>query len=255
MTAAATLLGDPRCGPPWIVTAEHASPTLPLPLAPADAGWLQTHWGWDPGVAAIAQALVPALPAAAVLATFSRLWIDANREPSDPFAARRVVEDHPLSWNAGLDAVGHAARVAGWHAPYHAAIDATIVAAKQARPDDRPPWLLSLHSFTPSLGASPRWMEFGVLFDRYDGLAMGLATALRDEGAVVAANAPYSAKDGLNYSPRIHGSRHAIPYLELEVRQDLVADDASTARVAALVGRALARLRQSWDAAGRVPAP
>ena len=80
-----------------------------------------------------------------------------------------------------------------------------------------------MHSFTPVLHEEAREMEIGVLFDDHADLAYELFELLADAGFLVALNAPYSGKAGLMYSPWRHGRAHGIPYLELEIRQDLVA--------------------------------
>ena len=53
------------------------------------------------------------------------------------------------------------------------------------------------------------------------------------------ANAPYSGKDGLIYSAARHGNAAGIPYLEIELRQDLIASERSARAIAGRVARAL----------------
>ena len=65
-------------------------------------------------------------------------------------------------------------------------------------------------------------MEAGVLYDDHDALAETWAEAIGQAGVIVAKNEPYSGKAGLIYSAKCHGDRHGLPYLELELRQDLI---------------------------------
>ena len=57
-----------------------------------------------------------------------------------------------------------------------------------------------------------------------DGPAEALLSALRAVYPAVAANEPWSGKDGLIYSAERHAHRHGRIALELEVRQDLATD-------------------------------
>ena len=86
------------------------------------------------------------------------------------------------------------------------------------------PTLLSIHTFTPIYEGQVRQVELGVLFDTDDGPAEALLSALRAVYPAVAANEPWSGKDGLIYSAERHAHRHGRIALELEVRQDLATD-------------------------------
>ena len=78
-----------------------------------------------------------------------------------------------------------------------------------------------------------------MLFDAYDDVAERMVHALRAEGLRTEANEPYSGKIGLIYSANRHGTQHDVPYLELEIRQDLIAAERSARRVAQRVFHAL----------------
>ena len=242
------LVGDLDRVVPWVVTAEHASAALPWPLraSPADAATLASHWAFDLGVAEVVEELVEALPALGILSMVSRLVIDANRAPDHGDAIRRIADDHALSFNLDVDEAEHARRVATYHVPYHDAIDA-LARAQQRRARDDELRILSVHSFTPVLGVKPRWMEAGVLFDRHDALAERLADALRAQGFATALNEPYSGKDELIYAANRHGHSTGLRYLELELRQDLLATPDQCRDVARRVAVALRALAPFED--------
>ena len=101
--------------------------------------------------------------------------------------------------------------------------------------------LCSVHSFTPLYLGRTRPMEVGVLFDVHHEHAWRLEGALAEQGFESALNAPYSGLDGLIYSAQRHGRTHDLPYLELEVRQDLI-DSAEKAQ--AIAPRLSAALRE-----------
>ncbi len=248
------ILGEREAPVRWLLTVEHASKAVPAPLHihAADAAILDTHWGHDIGAEPVAAELCRLLPALAVVARFSRLVIDANRDPHDATAIRCHAEGVTLSFNqpfadpalewaqTAMARAEHTRRFTGLHAPYHDAIDAEV-AAQIAHAERRAPLrILSLHTFTPVLGAGDRWMEVGVLYDDHEPEALALARGLEAAGLRTALNEPYSGRQGLIYSPQRHGRRFDVPYLELELRQDLLADAAGCARVAQQVAAALA---------------
>lgn len=224
--------GTPSAGG-MLFTCEHASNRVPSPwrLRPADRRLLATHWGYDLGARPLTLELARLARGGAVLTRFSRLLVDPNRDPADPTAVLRECDDGAPSFNRSLDVP---ARVARFHAPFHAAVDHAV----RRR---RPRFLCSIHTFTPVFRGRARPMEVGVLFDRHDDLAEGLLRALADEGLRAEANAPYSGKDGLIYSAQRHGGGHGVPYLELEIRQDLVATDRAARRLARRLWSALRR--------------
>jgi predicted N-formylglutamate amidohydrolase len=82
-------------------------------------------------------------------------------------------------------------------------------------------------------------MEVGVLYDAHEAHAHALAARLETEGFAVAHNEPYSGHAGLTYAASRHGRAHGVPYLELEVRSDLIASAGRVAEVATRIARAL----------------
>lgn len=255
MTMAFEVLGAAPERARLLLTVEHASNAVPAPLtsSAADAPWLQTHWGWDIGIADVTRALLDLLPARAVLAGFSRLVIDANRPPDHGDLCRLEAEGHALSFNRGLSAEEVARRVTSLHAPYHEAIDAELAALRRERSEGEPPlFLLSMHSFTPVFGVDARWMEAGVLFDDHEPLAETFADALAAQGLRTAKNEPYSGRAGLIYAAQRHGRAHDVAHLELELRQDRIATAASARAMALSVARALVALPMLHDI--RIPA-
>lgn len=216
-------------GPPDAVvalTCEHASDRFPAPhaLDDDDVRLAGTHWAVDLGARALTLDLATALPAPAVLATCSRLVVDVNRDLDSPTLFRDVADGAPIRLNTGLSAADREERVRRFYEPYHAAVDAMLVAC-------RAPLVFAVHSFTHEYEGQPRAMELGVLFDREDGLGLALTAHLAAAGFVTEANEPWSGKAGLIYSAERHARAHDRVALELEVRQDLAVDPAYRARL------------------------
>ena len=226
---------------PLVLTCEHASAEVPAPLRVSDGDrpWLQTHWGVDIGAADVTRALSAALDAPSVLGVASRLVLDLNRSPRDPSLVRCEVEGHPLAFNNSLDETAIQERLALIHTPYHAAVEA-LLRARLAQPGHV--LLLSIHSFTPSYMGTQRDVEVGVLFDDHELLARGLAQDLAAVGWDTRLNEPWSGREGLIYAASRHGRAHDCPYLELEVRQDLIATRADAESVAERLVQPLLRV-------------
>ncbi len=222
---------------PLLLTCEHASARLPSPLESSgdDRPWMQTHWAWDLGAEALCRELSERLGGRAVAARFSRLVCDANRPCEHPDWIRESVEGHALSFNRGLTSGERARRRETCWVPYHRAIDEQLRA-------ERPALMVAMHSFTPVWKGRGRPMEIGVLYDDHEPLALALADALSRAGSTVALNAPYSGFDGLMYAASRHGKAHKVPYLELEIRQDRLADPAGIAQLGQRIAGALAGL-------------
>jgi len=228
---------------PLVVTCEHASNRVPAPLrvAAADRPYLESHWGWDIGAAAVARRLVEATGSVGVLAGFSRLVCDANRVWEAPGCIVEEVGGHRLTFNRDLDLVERQRRKDRCHDAFHGAVDDLVQARVQTGGDLG---LLSIHSFTPELGDEVRTMEAGVLFDDHSATASRLRGALEAEGVATALNEPYTGADGeLIYSAARHGGGHGLAYLELELRQDLIDTPAGADAMALRLVRALDRVR------------
>ncbi len=224
LESAFELIGKPDVPGPFVFTCEHASNRVPIHLAPTDSDkeLLAQHWGWDIGTATVVHELVAALGGQAILGGYSRLVIDLNRDPRSPDLFVTEAEGHAIDFNQGLDPDERQARRSQLFEPYHEAIeDALTTRQSLAGP---PAMLLSIHSFTPVIQGKRRHLEVGVLFDHHDEFGETLATAIEGAGFDTRLNEPYTGKppQGLIYSAGSHGASQDVPYLELEIRQDLL---------------------------------
>lgn len=217
---------------PVFITCEHASEAFPAPsvLPEADAWLAGTHWAFDLGAEAIVRDLASTLDAPAVLAAFSRLVCDPNRDEHEPTLFRDVAEGRSVTLNEDLGVAERERRLAAFHRPFHEAVDRALASSEATI-------LLSIHTFTPVYEGNSRAMEIGVLFDEEEQLADDIAHVLREAGFVVAMNEPYSGRDGLIYSAARHAAAHGKRALELEVRQDLAVSATFRARLVPVLAR------------------
>jgi predicted N-formylglutamate amidohydrolase len=236
--------------PPWRIEQTHGA--SPFFLLCDHAGWRipralgslglsdaerQRHIAWDIGAAAVALQLAEALDATVILQRYSRLVIDCNRPAASPQSILGISERTPIPGNQALSAADAARREREIFAPYHACIRAALE-ARRAR--GQPTLLLAMHSFTPVYLGEVRPWHVGVLYHRDARMAQRLAAALRSEpGLVVGDNQPYAVGDDTDVAIPEYGERGGLPHVELEIRQDLIADEAGQQQWAQRLARLL----------------
>ena len=224
---------------PVVLCCEHAGNALPDGLQWGEDAWLSDdHWAWDPGAALATRELAERLQTRAVLSRVSRLVIDANRPLYSETLFRTHADGRLIQLNAGLTDRDRGARVAEWWVPYHAALGSMCADAARRDADI----LLSMHSFNPIYEGDVREVELGVLFDEEEALGQAMLDALAPSGLVLRANEPWSGKGGMMFSCWTHARRHGLRALELEIRNDLLADPERRAFILDHIVRALAEV-------------
>ena len=228
-------------GSPFLLAADHAGKRLPRRLGDLgiSAAELARHIGWDIGIWGVTTRLADALGTLAIGQGYSRLAIDCNRHPDWASAVPEVSESTAIPGNAGLSAAERAARVAEIHVPYHEALAATVRARLAA---GGPLLFVAMHSFTPVYKGVARPWHAGVLHDVDDARSRPLADAMlgllrAEPGLVVGDNEPYVLAATSDHSVPRHAQANGVRYLELEIRQDLIADEAGQAKWAARLAR------------------
>jgi predicted N-formylglutamate amidohydrolase len=232
---------------PLLIACDHASNRVPtalgnLGLAQSE---IERHIGWDIGAATVAAALAERLDAPTILAGYSRLVIDCNRDPDDSTSIPEMSDGTPIPGNRGLSASERAARKRAIFDPYHAEIEGWL---KRQAARNVVPALLSVHSFTPVMGGKARPWHVGILWDSDPRIPVPLIEALRRErDLIVGDNEPYSARIPQGYTVRHHAASEGLPHAAIELRQDLVAEDSAAARWAERLAAALAPILARRD--------
>jgi len=208
----------------FMLVCDHAGRALPRRLG--DLGMtareLATHVAWDIGIAGVGRALSARLDAFLILQTYSRLVIDANRPPGSPQSIVTLSERTRVPGNDGVSRADAESREREVFRPYHDRIRAELDRRTQAK---RASVLIALHSFTPRFMDSERAWHAGVLYNRDPRLGRALLALLRAEaGLVVGDNEPYALGDATDYTIVTHGEQRGLPHVEIEIRQDLIAE-------------------------------
>ncbi len=245
----AVMVARAEGGGDYFITCEHSGRAIPrrlgdLGVAPAD---LTRHIAWDIGVAGVGRALSAALDATLVTQTYSRLVIDCNRTPETPQSILSLSEETEIPGNRDVTAAEVAARAREVFHPYHDRIAALLDRRAAA---GRASILVALHSYTPVYHGETRPWHIGILYNRDDRLARVLLDLLAGEtDLIVGDNKPYFVDDSTDYTIPVHGERRGIPHVEIEIRQDLIADAAGQADWAARLTRLFQAARDQLAAA------
>lgn len=228
---------------PFLLLGDHAGLAIPRRLARLglSEAELSRHIACDIGVEGLGVRLARRLDAAFVRQTYSRLVIDCNRALQAEGSIATLSDGAVIPGNQTLDTAMRQARAAEIFTPYH-----DHIAGLLAERTDRT-FIVSLHSFTPRLGDEVRPWLYGVLHRQDSALSRAVLAELRRrlDASKVGDNAPY-VMDEIDFTVPHHADPRGLDYLELEVRQDLIADEAGRGEVAQFVAdvleSALARL-------------
>jgi predicted N-formylglutamate amidohydrolase len=235
----------------FIVLADHAGARIPRQLAdlglpPAE---LKRHIAWDIGVLGVARQVAASLEAPLLAQNYSRLVIDCNRNPKVASSIPHVSETREIPGNRNLTQAETAARRTEIFDPYHRRITEIIdarIASGQAT------FIVAQHTMTDVYNGVRREMHAAVLYNRdrrFAGLVLDMLR--REAGLNIADNEPYFVSDETDYTIPHHAEARALPYVEIEVRQDLVSDAAGETAWGTRIARALEDAEREFVAAGR----
>ena len=223
----------------FVIVADHAGRRIPRRLNDLGlpAPELLRHIAWDIGALGVARQVAAALDAPLIAQVYSRLVIDCNRDPKVATSIPRMSEYVEIPGNQAISATEAARRRAEIFDPYHERIR-MLLDARAAR--KQPTVLVAQHTMTDSYKGARREMHAAVLYNRdrrFAGLVLDMLR--REDGLVVADNEPYFVSDETDYTIPHHGEARGLPHVEIEIRQDLVSDEAGQSAWAQRIARAL----------------
>jgi predicted N-formylglutamate amidohydrolase len=204
-----------------LLTCEHGGNRIPDAYAALFRGAedvLASHRGWDLGALTLARLLARKLDRPLLAVTWSRLFVEANRAPTNRRIWSKFTKDLPKAERDGI--------LARWWRPHRQAVE-DAVAADIAR--GQHVVHVAVHSFTPELDGVVRNADIGFLYDsrrkREADLCRRWAAILRrlDPSLRVRYNYPYGgAADGLTTWMRRRHPQTRYLGVELEINQALV---------------------------------
>ncbi len=216
---------NPGARSPFLLVGDHAGRLIPHSLKSLGlSAELDRHIAWDIGVAGLARHLAADLNACFIGQAYSRLVIDCNRAPGSAQSIPKESDGTFIPGNAALSRRDRQARVDEIYRPYQEAISLELQARREA---GLATILIALHSFTPVFQNVVRPWRFGVLHhgdSHFSKAVLAAMTAVL--GAAVGDNQPY-AMDETDHTVPLHQGEGLLDYLELEVRQDLIGDEAA----------------------------
>ncbi|PAY07130.1 N-formylglutamate amidohydrolase [Bradyrhizobium sp. UFLA03-84] len=233
---------------PFLFTCDHYGRLIPSPLG--DLGLpeseLVRHIAWDIGIAGVATQLSDLLGAHLIAQRYSRLVIDCNRPPHVASSVPLISEATTVPGNEGLSREAAEMRRAQIFDAYHQRIDGII--DERAR-QGMPTVLVSLHSFTPVYAGIARPWHIGTLYHHDKALPPLLLKHLRAEGdLVVGDNEPYAVSDETDYTIPVHGEKRGLMNSGIEIRQDLISDQAGETAWAERLARVLGEIETTLRA-------
>lgn len=234
----AWIVTNPGGSSPFLLLGDHAGRAIPRRLGDLGLppGAMDLHIAWDIGVAGMGARLAERLDACFVHQSYSRLVIDCNRRPDSADLIPHRSDGVDIPANLALKPAEIEVRKKTIWRAYHERI-AAVLDERQTR--GLPTALVSLHSFTPRMNGMTRSWRYGVLHRQDSPLSARILAGLQAQfGAEAGDNRPYAMDETDNSIP-LHADIRALDYLELEVRQDLIADADGQAAAADLIAKLL----------------
>jgi len=214
----------------FVIFCDHASNHIPeklnnLGLPDAE---LARHIAWDIGAAGVCAELSDIFDSPAILCGTSRLVIDCNRQLDRRDLIPEEVDGTVIPGNQNLSDTQRQGRIEQWFLPYHDAVESVIVGREAS---GVPSIALSVHSMTECLAGSARPWQISLSSYTDRTLADPMLAALRRAGDItVGDNQPYDLDPAMDYSTPFHAMRRGLRHLQVEFRQDEIADAAGQVR-------------------------
>lgn len=209
-----------------LFVSDHAGRAIPRKLGTLglDESELSRHIGYDIGIYGVTSELARSLDATYIFQPYSRLVIDCNRQPGKPQSVAQTSDGTLVPGNADLTGDEIRAREDEILRPYQDQIEREL---RRRSTMGRPTAVFAMHSCTDRLrnDQRPRPWEICVMADKDWRIGKALVDVLRAETKLcVGVNEPYIVDMDMDYTIPVHAESKHIPYVEIEIRQDLIGD-------------------------------
>jgi predicted N-formylglutamate amidohydrolase len=241
---------NPLAEQPVLLICDHASHRFPKSLGDMglDPFARRCHLAIDIGAGPLTKRLAKSLGVTAVVHNYSRLVVDCNRQLMDPSAFLEYGDGILVPGNRNLHQSDKDLRASALYWPYHCAIDEQVERLRKVGPL---PAFISIHSFTPVLNGESRSWEMGVLWDKDEKMREIFLEGLRGAGYKVGDNEPYSGKAPQDFTIDHHAEELGLPHIGIEIRQDLIDDDAGVAEISEVMHSIIASVPEQLAMKGQ----
>ena len=223
----------------FVFFCDHASNQIPPELGDLglEASEHMRHIAWDIGAAGVTEGLSEIFDAPAILCSTSRLVIDCNRHLNATDLIPEISDGTPIPGNLHLSSPERTARIEQWFRPYHEAIESVLVDRETRGMESI---AVSVHSMTPFLAGKARPWQISLSSHVDRSAANPLLAALRQAGDIIVGdNQPYDLDPDVDYSIPSHAVRRGLRHIQVEFRQDEIAEAGDQRRWAECFSRAL----------------
>lgn len=240
---------NPLAEIPVLLVCDHASCRFPASLGDMglDPFARRCHLAVDIGAGELTQRLAASLGVTAVLAQYSRLVVDCNRELMDPGAFLEYGDGTIVPGNRNLRQSDKDVRADTLYWPYHDAVDKQV---QRLRGTGKSPAFIAVHSFTPVMNGISRPWQMGVLWDTDLRLRDIFLEGFGDAGYLVGDNEPYSGKAPQDFTIDHHAEEIGLPHIGIEIRQDLIDNDAGVEKISTLMHKIIETIPKRLQEAG-----
>ena len=208
---------------PLLFCCDHASNLIPNQYKKLGLNEkiLNSHIAYDIGAQTLTKKLSSVFKTNAVMAKYSRLFIDLNRDKNHLNLITEKSDSIEIPGNKNLSKSEKLYRINNFHDTYHNELKLTLKTmdrlflCKTA--------LICIHSFTSSLqNKKKRLWEIGLLYRDDKRLYKPIIKYLNSNSKYkIGKNKPYSGFEDVNYTMTYHGELDERPFISIEIRNDI----------------------------------
>ncbi|MBI2234375.1 MAG: N-formylglutamate amidohydrolase [Micavibrio aeruginosavorus] len=204
-----------------LLVCDHAATAVPAKLGLLGLGAedYTRHYAVDIGVRSVTEQLSALIDAPAIVANYSRLVVDLNRDLQHPTAFAQSGEGKPVPGNITMTDEDRQCRIDEIYNPYHAALAGMIDGFLGRKTI---PLILSIHSFTSVFFRQKRPWEVGVMWTQDKRMAGAIIEFFRGKGFNVGDNEPYDGRFLQGTTMNRHADSRRLPNVLIEIRNDMI---------------------------------
>ncbi|WP_120498768.1 N-formylglutamate amidohydrolase [Kiloniella sp. EL199] len=210
---------------PFVFLCDHATSFIPKSRKNlgVEDHHLTRHVAYDIGIKGVTEGLAEHFKSRAIFSNFSRLLVDPNRKLDNDGLMPVVSDGCHVPANQDMPTAEREARLNTFYWPYHNQIEATLDGMIE---QGQVPIVVSMHSMTHEMAGVARPWPVCVLWNQDPRIPLPLIETFTRQGFTCGDNVPYSGRDDHGHTMERHADRRGLPNVLIEIRQDLISDQA-----------------------------